>query len=126
MYVDYLEYQRFARGNNVLTEEEYKRDAPLADALIDHWTLERVGKAVHNEEELPDIVKAVYVSIVDNMDVLSGSGELVSHFSNGVDSYTFDTENTEATRLKNYAMSILPVEWISADVYFKGGNDYAG
>lgn len=104
-----------------MSEDEYSRNAPLADAVIDHWTLERVGRAVSNGVELPEIVKAVYVSIIDNMDVLSGSGEIVSSFSNGVDSYTFDNSSSEADRLKSYAMTILPVEWISAATKYHGG-----
>lgn len=109
-----------------MTEKEFVASAPLADALIDHWTLERVGRAVRKGEELPEVVKAIYASIMDNLDAFNGQGELVSSFSNGVDSYTFDNSNTEAKRIENYAMSILPVEWISACADWDGGVRYAG
>lgn len=124
MYVSYMDYQGFARGD-VLTEEEYGQVAPYADLIINNWTLDRVGKAFSNGEELPECVKAVYVSIVDNIDALTGSQELVSHFSNGVDSFTFDVSGSKQSAAYRLALELLPVEWISGCVSFKGGNAYA-
>lgn len=122
MYITYMDYQEFARGD-VMDEAEYTRNAPYADAIIDNWTLNRVGEAVSDGVELPDVVKAVYTAIVENVDVLSGSGEVVSSFSNGVDSYTFDTSaGTQAEQVKAAAIEMLPVEWCSAAVDYKGGN----
>lgn len=123
MYIAFMDYQEFARGD-VMDEAEYTRNAPYADAIIDNWTLDRVGKAVSNGVELPEVVKVVYTAIIDNIDALTGSGEVVSSFSNGVDSYTFDTSaGTQADQLKAAAIEMLPVEWCSGAVDYKGGSD---
>lgn len=122
MYVDYMEYQKYARYD-VMDERTYQASAPLADAIIDNWTMGRVGKAVSDGVELPEVVKAVYTSIIDNLEALNGSGEVVSSFSNGVDDYTFDTSNgSQADRLKQAAIEMLPVEWCSGVAPYEGGS----
>lgn len=131
MYVPFETYAELALSE--LTEAEYAKVAPMADAIIDHWTLERVGRAVSDGEELPDIVVTLYCKIVDAVpDMLDGTkvgkGGLVSSFSNGIDSYTFDVTETMQQQLTNrfgWMLDLLPVEWISACVSFEGGNRYA-
>lgn len=116
-----------------ITEDQYVKIAPMADAIIDHWTLDRVGKAVKNNEELPEIVVTLYVKIVESLpDIMDGTkigkGGLVSSFSNGIDSYSFDTSETMEDQLKRrfgWMLDLLPVEWGSACVPFEGGNKYA-
>lgn len=120
MYVEYLEYQRFT--HNPVVEVDYERIAPYADAYIDNWTLDRVGKAVKNGEELPDVVKMVYSRIIDSVEDINNADGQVSSFSNGVDSYSFDTSKTMEQRVYNLCMNLLPVEWISACVDYEGGN----
>lgn len=117
-----------------ITEEEYVRLAPMADLIIDHWTLDRVGRAVKNGEDLPASVVTLYVALVENipaiMDGVNPSkGGLVSSFSNGIDSYTFEVTPNLEQQLQNtlgWMLDLLPVEWISAVVGFEGGNRYAG
>lgn len=121
MYVSYLEYQRFT--NDPLLEVDYVKAAPYADAYIDNWTLDRVGKAVKAGEELPDVVKMVYAKIIDSLEQVNSQGGEVASFSNGVDSYTFDTSKSEAARVYDATISLLPVEWSSADVSYRGGNE---
>lgn len=131
MYVPFETYRELALSE--LTEAEYAKVAPMADAIIDHWTLERVGRAVRDGEELPDIVITLYCKIVDAVpDMLDGTkvgkGGLVSSFSNGIDSYTFDVSETMDEQLHRrfgWMIDLLPVEWISACVSFEGGNRYA-
>lgn len=116
------------------TQEEYMRLAPLADAIIDEWTLDRVGRAVRNGEELPEIVRTLYVAIIENLPAVIENGKvqtggLVSSFSNGIDSYSFDVDSSVRDELKRsigWMLDLLPVEWISQCVYFEGGNKYAG
>lgn len=121
-------------GDISLTEAEYEELAPLADAIIDDWTLGRVGRAVKNDEELPDTVKTLYKAIIQSLPNLMANSEVskgskVSSFSNGVDSFSFDTESGASEQLKSslgWILETLPVEWISACVSFEGGNRYAG
>ena len=138
MYVSFETFAELTLGDvsdpeQGITEEQYSKIAPMADAIIDHWTLERVGKAVKNDEELPDIVKTIYVKIVESLpDIMDGTkigkGGLVSSFSNGIDSYSFDVSETmENQLLKQFGwmLNLLPIEWGSICVPFEGGNKYA-
>lgn len=102
-----------------ITEEEYVRLAPMADLIIDHWTLDRVGRAVRNGEDLPASVITLYVALVETipgiMDGVNPSkGGLVSSFSNGIDSYTFEVTPNLEQQLKNtlgWLVDMLPPEW---------------
>lgn len=134
MYVDYetfLKYTLYAPEEMPI--ETYEKLAPMSDSIIDNWTLERVGKAVKNEEELPGIVISLYCSIVEQLPALIENGRLskgglVSSFSNGIDSYTFEVNesmSSELYRTLSWKLELLPVEWISACVAFDGGNKYA-
>ena len=133
MYVSYDIFKGLTLGDGDIPEEVYQKVAPMADAIIDHWTLDRVGKAVRNGEELPDIVNLIYVKIVESLpDIMDGTkigkGGLVSSFSNGIDSYSFDVSETMEDRmLKQFGwmLELLPVEWGSVCVPFEGGNKYA-
>ena len=127
MYVSFCKFQKATVSD--ISEGEYRRVAPLADALIDDWTLGRVGRAYEDGEELPPTVVTLYCAIVESLPaVLEGSrvgkGGLVSSFSNGVDSYTFEVTETAASRLKSqlgWMLWLLPVEWMSGVVSYKGG-----
>lgn len=131
MYVPYDVFTEHGMAD--LTEDEYKRLAPMADLVIDHWTLERVGRAVSNGEELPAPVVALYCAIVEALPpIIEGEkpskGGLVTSFSNGIDSYSFDVSETVEQQLQRsvgWMADLLPVEWISAAVAYEGGNGYA-
>lgn len=133
MYVSWDTFQEVSIAGEEITEEQYKRLAPMADAIIDDWTLERVGRDVRNGEELPDQVVTLYAAIVENLPAIMdntkmGKGGLVSSFSNGIDSYTFDVSVGMMEQLHDsvgWMLNLLPIEWISACVYFDGGSKYA-
>lgn len=131
VYVSYDEYTN-RYYNPELTEDEYGRIAPIADLIIDDWTLDRVGRAVRNGETLPDSVVTVYLSICEAAPSILESSKLgndpVSSFSNGVDSFTFETSASVIDQVTNsigWLADLLPIEWISACVSFEGGNKYA-
>lgn len=134
MYISYDEYLNSRLiSSEPMSEEEYMRIAPIADAVIDDWTLERVGKAAKNGELLPEIVMTVYASVCDNVPgIISGStvenGGTLSAFSNGVDSFSFDVSLSMSEKIKNsmgWIVELLPIEWCSSCVAFDGGNKYA-
>lgn len=131
MYVPYNVFTEHGMAD--LSEDEYKRLAPMADLVIDHWTLERVGRAVRNGDELPDSVVTLYCAIVEALPtIIEGSrpskGGLVTSFSNGIDSYSFDVSETVEQKLRRsvgWMAELLPVEWVSAAAAYEGGNGYA-
>lgn len=124
-YMSYEEYEAIP-GLVRLDAEEFERRAPYADLIIDDWTLERVGRAVSEGKALPRPVRLVYCQIVDNLDEMIGAeGERVASFSNGQDSYTFDLSENKANAVWHHALQLLPVEWISANVCYRGGADDA-
>lgn len=115
-----------------LTESQYAQVAPIADAIIDNWTLDRVGRAVKNGETLPDIVVTVYGVICESIpDLLESSkvgSEPIESFSNGIDSYTFAATSDTQSKINDslgWLIELLPIEWCSACVSFEGGNRYA-
>lgn len=128
MYVGFDIYRKFY-PNSEVTEADYMRLSSLADTVIDDWTLERVGRAVKNDEELPYSVVNLYCAIVDAMPAMLNQttveGDAVTSFSNGIDSYGFDTSKTLSDKLMSslgWILDIMPVEWISRVVSYKGGN----
>lgn len=138
MYVPFETFAELTLGDvkdptQGITDEQYVRVAPMADTIIDHWTHERVGRAVKNGEELPDCIVLVYVKIIESLpDIMDGTkvgkGGLVSSFSNGIDSYSFDVTSTMEEQIHSrigWMVDTLPVEWISDCVSFEGGNAYA-
>lgn len=131
MYVSYDAFSELSGSD--MSEQDYMRLAPLADLIIDDWTLERVGRAVRNGEALPDSVVSVYIAIVGNLPAMLANskaqeGGVVSSFSNGIDSYSFDVDSKvgdELQRSIGWMLDLLPVEWSSRCVSFEGGNRYA-
>lgn len=120
MYVSYETYKETVFGDAV-SEEQYPAYASLADTLIDSWTYGRVGQAVSNGEELPNEIVQLYSAIMSNAKSLKESSEsteaALSSFSNGVDSYGFETDKTVSERLESslgWMIDALPIRWISA------------
>lgn len=139
MYVSWEDFSDHTLGSTDgdkpdYTEDTYNRLAPMADALIDNWTLGRVGRAVRNGETLPDSVVTLYVAIIEQLPAVIENGKvskggLVSSFSNGIDSFTFETTKKISDTLYEslgWMVDLLPIEWCSAVVSFEGGNKYAG
>lgn len=120
MYVSYETYADTVYGDGV-SEAEYPAYSALADVMIDDWTYGRVGKAVEDGEELPQDVILLYSAIVSNGKSLkestTNSEAALSSFSNGVDSYGFDTDKSVSERLYSslaWMLDALPVRWTSA------------
>lgn len=130
MFVDYEDYKALTVFGPV-TETDYERYAHVADLITDHWTLGRISRASADGEELPDAVKALYVSVIESLPSVmkdGRGGDRVKSFSNGVDSFTFEIEGVDK-RLRDqvgWLVDLLPVEWVSACVPFEGGARYVG
>lgn len=127
MFVDYEDYKELS-NTVALSEDDYERIAPIADLVVDHWTLGRTARASANGEELPSAVKAVYTAVVNVVPSVleeSKGGERVTSFSNGVDTFSFASEPLSARLWSQlgWMAELLPVEWISACVGYEGGAD---
>lgn len=149
MFVSWEDFQTVTIGNPIstpnetgeemvipegtITKEQYTRLAPMADSIINNWTIGRVGRAVKHGEDLPEVVVILYVAIIENLPALmdnakTGKGGLVSSFSNGIDSYSFEVTSgisEQLYRSLGWMLEMLPLEWNSAVVSFEGGNKYA-
>lgn len=122
MYVPYETYAETIYGDGV-SEAEYPAYSTLADMLIDSWTYGRVGWAVENSEELPNEIVLLYSAVISNAKALKESttntDAALSSFSNGVDSYGFDTDQSVSERLESslaWMIDALPIKWTSAVV----------
>ena len=127
MYLSYKNFQKLS--GSIMTEQEYRSACAIADAVIDDWTLGRVGRAYEADEEIPETVTRLYCAIVESVPAMLesakvGKGEPVSSFSNGVDTFTFATGDTMGQRLRRqlgWMLELLPVEWVSCVASYKGG-----
>ena len=129
MYVDFETFK--AATYSDMDEREYESACAIADAVIDDWTLGRVGAAYGKGEELPTIVERLYCAIVESVPAMLesskvGKGEPVSSFSNGVDTFTFAASEPIEQRLRRsvgWMLDLLPVEWVSGVSSYRGGSD---
>lgn len=127
MYVSWETYKASAFASEGVSEPDYPRLASLAEAVIDDWTLWRVGEAYATGEALPECIVNLYAAIVSNIpqlveDAKSGavSEPLLTSFSNGVDSFGFEAEQGVSERLRSglqWMVDALPIEWQSSCVY---------
>ena len=128
MYLSYKDFQKL--GNPSMSEQEYRSACAIADAVIDDWTLGRVGRAYEADEEIPDMVLRLYAAIVESVPAMTESskvekGEPVSSFSNGVDTFTFSASEPMDQRLRRsvgWMLDLLPVEWVSGVASYEGGS----
>lgn len=126
MYVDFDDFSASAFGG--MTADEFNRAAPLADLMIDHYTLGRVGRCVGEGHALPQPVVTAWCAIAAAVPAAvaeaSQTGGRLTSFSNGVDSFGFAAEGdalTALTERTGWVVEALPVEWISAAVSYAGG-----
>ena len=114
MYVDFDTYSGTVFGGKV-TEGEYPAYSSLADELIDAWTNGAVGRS----DELPESVVNLYSAIVSNVGSLvdsTGTEAALTSFSNGVDSYGFDTSTDSTERLRmslSWLIEAIPLEYVT-------------
>ena len=108
----YLTYEEYTSlGGSSISEQDFPQAERRARALMDDWTMGRV-KAMQDEgDPIPECVKEAMCIAVDAVPGLSG--ERVSSFSNGVDSFTFDTARDEAGELYDAVCAMLPVRLVT-------------
>lgn len=121
MYLDYDQYLMFGDGS--VSEADFQRSEAWAEALLDHWTLNRLHSIDWSEWECK--VAMVMARLVDSKASVESEsdGAPITHFSNGQDSYTFQSFgdplfNMALGKAYGYAVDVLPVEIISAAVHY--------
>lgn len=92
-----------------MTEREFDFYEPDAETYLDQWTQNRVRSL----ETIPASVQRVMARLVNGIKDMSG--EQVTSYSNGVDSWAFAKQD-ELKKLYSMAVVILPVELVSACV----------
>lgn len=110
----YLTYEEYREMGGSLSETAYPRFERKAEYYMDYWTLDRIKKL----EEIPECAKDAMFEVIENLPSLDG--ERVTSFSNGVNSFSFDTTTNELDRLYQKVKGMLPVELISAVVSYEG------
>lgn len=125
MYVEFEQFDNSAFGG--MTAAEFEASAPLADLLIDHYTLGRVGRCHEQGHALPPSVVTAWCAIAAAVPAAvaesSQEGGKLTSFSNGVNSYGFADSDalTALTERTEWVVQALPVEWVSAAVHYEGG-----
>lgn len=112
MYIDFETYQALG---GTLSSADYPAAEAWAEAVLDSWTLNRMRAIDWSAWERE--VHLVMRRLVDDASAIQSAerGSAISHFSNGVDSYTYANpgENAPMASVRGYAASILPVELMS-------------
>ena len=118
MFVDYETYSEIALSE--IDSEQYSRLAPVADAIVDAWTLERAGRAVGRGLSLPQQVVHLYAAVVDALPSVLEQTKAPSLVS----SFSFDAPKTLQEQLYGqlgWMVNLLPVEWVSGVSSYEGG-----
>lgn len=106
----YLTFEEYQGMGGAVPQAEFASCERRARALLDDWTLGRVRRMADAGDELPACVKDAMCVMVDAMPGLSG--DRVSSFGNGVDSFTFDTSRDELAELYDTVCAMLPVRLV--------------
>ena len=113
--MQYLTFEEYAGlGGSAVSEADFPSAERRARALVDDWTMGRVREGCASTEGVPVCVKEAMAVAVDAVPGLSG--ERVSSFSNGQDSFTFDTTVDEEGALYDKVCALLPVSLVSRAV----------
>lgn len=125
MYIDYETYASLSASP--IASEDFPASEAWAEALLDHWTLNRLQSV--DWSEWTSKVQLVMARLIDSrksIEADTDSGPL-THFSNGQDSYTFESYgdplfNAALGKCYGLAVDVLPVELISACVRYNGAS----
>ena len=110
--MQYLTYEEYAElGGAAVDAAGFPAAERKARALMDDWTMNRVRETCASTEDVPGCVKEAMAVAVDALPGLSG--ERVASFSNGQDSFTFDTARDECAELYDECCALLPASLTS-------------
>lgn len=109
----YLQYNEYVELGGGLTEAQFDVLEPKARRKVDYFTQNRLQTATTIISE----VKELMTEFINRMSVPALNGNVTS-YSNGIESFGFKENQTDAFNSELYQMAIeyLPVELISAYV----------
>src|SRR5574344_595914 len=109
----YLTYQEYISFGGTVTESTFNILEPKARRKVDYFTQNRLQTATTIISE----VKELMTEFINKMSVPALNGNVTS-YSNGIESFGFKENQTDAFNSELYQMAIeyLPVELISAYV----------
>lgn len=118
-FVRYLEYAEYKELSGKASEEEFDRVLRKAQRWVDYFTFGRIKSLTR----IPDEVKEVVADYVDRILVLESQregGDVVSSYSNGVETLTYKLKTEEETKKEfyNIAQNWLPNYLINRSVNF--------
>lgn len=107
MYLDYATYQTMSLSP--VSASDFAILEPEAETYVDDWTYGRARLLVSHTEA----VQRVVAKVVDGLKSITG--EQVSSYSNGTDSWSFvkPTNEQQITRLHSMALRLLPLDLVS-------------
>ena len=108
-YLTYEEYKEM--GGSSVSEQDFQQAERRARALMDDWTMGRVRAMQEAGGPVPECVKEAMCIAVDAVPGLSG--ERVSSFDNGVDTFTVDTSREGTGERYDAVCAMLPVRLVS-------------
>ena len=130
-YISFDEYQ--THGGTPMSESMFESYEPKAEAYLDHWTLSRLKSADVREDlkargEWDGVLTALSWLIgqmegIESARAVRASGQEVTSFSNGVNSFSFGGSSASAvTAAESGAYRevcrMLPVDLVSACVLY--------
>ena len=115
----YITYNEYVELGGTLSQDVFNRFIRKAQRILDVNTYERIPLL----DEVPDVVKEVlveYIGKLNDFESQKTEGAVISQYSNGVESLTFQrtTENDLRKSLASLATNMLPTYLITGSVNF--------
>lgn len=109
MYLSYDEYKDF--GGN-LDESQFLRYEKKAEIKLDYYTQNRVKSLDVIIDEVKNCMFEFICYMLDN----APTGSNFTSYSNGVESFSFNTDADPYAELYRIALEILPIELITSHI----------
>lgn len=109
----YLSYADFIERGGDMPEAAFLQLERVAENKLKYYTHGRIDKLESITEEVKD---TMYAFICELKCATRPSGQLAS-YSNGIESFTFDSSIDPDSVLYNIAVQNLPIELISSVIY---------
>lgn len=101
-YLTYREYQELGGSAD---EQSFNLTLRKAQRWLDHFTFNRIQKFVH----IPEAVKEVLTEYIDRLKMLDHqreSGDIISKYSNGVETIEYKLKTEEQTKKELYQIAL--------------------
>lgn len=117
-YTSYLTYEDYKELGGTLELDAFNKLERKAQRWLDSFTFDRIKHLT----VIPDEVKEVLTEFIGRLDTISNqreNGDLVTHYSNGVEDLTYKVLTEEETKQELYSIA---VDWLPTYLTFRGVN----